>query len=382
MDLQKKILICCFLFLQIFTFSHAQDFLCSGQLSSWFTLNTQVSKSGQLGMRYIPDLSYSKHFSGNHTLDAGVSAKIFGLGHYQSESKPDYDSDISLYRLSSRLSGSQYELRMGLQKINFGSASIFRPLMWFDTIDPRDPLQLTSGVYGILGRFYFLNNANTWLWGLLGNEDPKGWELIPTVKDKPEFGGRLQIPMFTGEAGVSYHYRQLELGGIMPVIPPGVKTSTSENRIAFDGKWDIGVGFWLESVLTHHHSELMLYDWEQAYTIGIDYTFGIGNGLNLLTEYFVLENTDEVLKGGEGIQFSAFSANYPLGVIDKLNGIVYYDWDNNDYYRLISLQRNYDNWSFFLLAFWNPNDYKLDVSSQESSEFAGKGIQLMVVFNY
>jgi len=378
----QKVLICCCLFIPMCAFSYARDFEHSGQISSWLTLNQQDTKSCQLGMRYIPDFNYSKHFSDNLTLDAGVSAKIFGSGNYQSESKPDYDRDISLYRLSTRLSGPQYELRLGLQKINFGSASIFRPLMWFDTIDPRDPLQLSSGVYGFLGRFYLLNNTNAWLWGLLGNEDPKGWELIPTLKKKPEFGGRLQIPLFTGEAGVSYHYRQLDLSGILPVMPPGVKTSTSENRIAFDGKWDIEVGFWLETALTHHQSELMLYDWEKAYTVGIDYTFNIGNGLNLLTEYFVLENTDEVLKGGEGIQFSAFSASYPLGVTDKLNSIVYCDWDNDDYYRLVSLQRNYDDWSFFLFAFWNPNEYKLDISSQESSKFAGKGIQLMVVFNY
>jgi hypothetical protein len=347
--MQKKYQVCCFLFLLIAAFCQAQDFETSGQVSSWLTVNKQNTKSGQLGLRYIPDLSYTKHFSENLMLDADISAKIYGLGKYQSESKPFYDGDISLYRLYSRLSGERYELRLGLQKINFGSASIFRSLMWFDTMDSRDPLQLTSGVYGLLGRYYFLNNANAWLWGLLGNKDPKGWELIPTVKDKPEFGGRLQIPMFTGEVGVSYHNRQLELGGLMPMIPPGVKTTATENRIAFDGKWDIEVGFWLETAITHHQSELLPYDWERAYTAGMDYTFEIGNGLNLLTEYFVHENTDDTLKDGEGIQFSALSANYPLGVIDKLNGVVYYDWDSDDYYRMVSLQRNYDNWSFFLI---------------------------------
>lgn len=382
MDLLKKNLICCFLFLPIFTLIHGQDFLSSGQVSSWFTFNKQVTNSGQFGVRYIPDLSYSKNFSGNHTLDAVISAKILGNGTYQSESKPDYDGDVSLYRLSSRLSGSRYEIRAGLQKINFGSASVFRPLMWFDTMDSRDPLQLTTGVYGLLGRYYFLNNANIWLWGLLGNEDPKGWELIPSAKDKPEFGGRVQVPVIAGEVGVSYHYRQLELSKILPMIPPGIKTTASENRFGFDGKWDIEVGIWLETVLTHHRNELIPYDWERAYTIGIDYTFEIGNGLNLLTEYFVLENMDDILKSGDGIQFSTISANYPLSVIDKISGIVYYDWDNKVFYRLVTMQRNYDNWSFYLLAFWNPIDYKLDFSSGESSEFSGKGIQLMVVFNY
>ena len=46
-----------------------------------------------------------------------------------------------------RLSTSRFEARVGLQKINFGSATLFRPLMWFDSLDPRDPLQITDGVY-------------------------------------------------------------------------------------------------------------------------------------------------------------------------------------------------------------------------------------------
>lgn len=378
----QKVLLYCLILLSVCSLSNAQEFQPAGQVSFWLNLHQQETNSCQLGLRFIPEFSYAKQISDNFIFDAGVSAKMFGTGDFESGTKPDYDSDISLYRLSSRISGQQYELRLGLQKINFGSASVFRPLMWFDKVDPRDPLQLTSGVYGLLGRFYLLNNANAWLWGLLGNKDPKGWELFSTPKDKPELGGRLQIPVLSGEAGVSYHHRKLDLSGVLPVIPPGVKTSTSENRIAFDGKWDIELGFWLETSLTHHASELMLYDWERAYTVGMDYTFEIGNGLNLLTEYFVLENTNDILKADEGIRFSALSANYPLNLTDKVSGIVYYDWENHDSYSVLNIQRNYDNWSYHLFAFWNPDENKLNLSSRDSSEFAGKGMQFMVVFNY
>ena len=67
---------------------------------------------------------------------------------------------------------NKLHIEPGLQKINFGSATMLRPLMWFDQVDPRDPLQLTDGVWGVLGRYYFLNNANIWLWGLYGNKNP------------------------------------------------------------------------------------------------------------------------------------------------------------------------------------------------------------------
>ncbi|MCK7489842.1 MAG: ABC transporter ATP-binding protein [Anaerotruncus sp.] len=40
-------------------------------------------------------------------------------------------------------------------------------MMWFDTIDPRDPLQLTDGVYALLLRYYTRGNANFWAWAML-----------------------------------------------------------------------------------------------------------------------------------------------------------------------------------------------------------------------
>lgn len=41
-------------------------------------------------------------------------------------------------------------------------------------------MQLTNGVYGILGRYYFANNANIWFWTLMGNEKTRGFEVILT----------------------------------------------------------------------------------------------------------------------------------------------------------------------------------------------------------
>ena len=115
-----------------------------------------------------------------------------------------------------KFSGDQFELRAGLQKINFGSAQMFRPLMWFDRIDPRDPLQLTDGVYGLLARYYFLNNANIWLWGLYGDDKIKGWELIPSKKNSIEYGGRVQLPLYTGEIAATYHHRTADPGPVLP----------------------------------------------------------------------------------------------------------------------------------------------------------------------
>ena len=40
-------------------------------------------------------------------------------------------------------------------------------------------------------------------------------------------------------------------------------------------------------------------------------------------------------------------------------GMVYYNWDQQDWYRFLSLQRIYDYWSFYLMAFWNPDQFAL-----------------------
>jgi len=82
--------------------------------------------------------------------------------------------------------------------------------MWFDQIDSRDPLQLTDDVWGLQARYYFPNIANIWLWGLYGNNERRGWEAVPVSKNIPEFGGRVQLPIPSGEIALSYNHRVAE----------------------------------------------------------------------------------------------------------------------------------------------------------------------------
>jgi len=131
--------------------------------------------------------------------------------------------------------------------------------MWFDRIDPRDPLQLTDGVYGILMRDYFLNNANIWIWGLYGNKNTKGWEFLSTKARSVEFGGRFQHPVGNGEMALTYHHRQIDPNQSLPGLDMANVSSVPENRFTLDGKWDIGIGFWFEGTLTHQNSEQLPY---------------------------------------------------------------------------------------------------------------------------
>ena len=311
-----------------------------------------------------------------------LSLNDFITESFSKSQRPEYDGEIKPYRASLRLASDEFELRAGLQKISFGTATLFRPLMWFDKVDPRDPLQLTDGVYGLLSRYYFLTNANIWLWGLYGNDDTKGWEIAPTQKKSLEFGGRVQAQIWNGEAGLSYHYREADLSNVTGIPADTGGLSVPENRLGLDGKWDIGIGVWFEAVIIHEQTEIPGLTYQRQWTLGADYTFDIGNGLTALSEYFRDEHPNSVFGRANGLGFSGLSLNYPLGTLDRILAILYRDWTDHDWYRLLTLQRTYDNWIIYLLGFWNPKNIQLYQNQGGSSLFAGTGIQVMVVFNH
>jgi len=360
----------------------AQQLNTNGQLSSWFTWNKSKSIGNQTGIRYIPELSLAKSFKNDYLADCELSLNGYRSWEARSLSNVFSDGKIKPYRVWLRFSSNQFEARIGLQKINFGSALLLRPLMWFDRIDPRDPLQLTDGVYGLLLRYYFINNANVWLWGLYGNKENKGWESFPSDKSSLEYGGRIQYPILSGEIGFSFHLRKIDLSKRASTDLVYLKKIIPESRFALDGKWDIGVGLWFEGALFHQKDEELLFDFQKMLTLGTDYTFAVGNGIHVLSEYFTVETSKKIFQRGDGGKFFAFLADYPAGLIDQVFGIFYYDWENKNLYRFLHWQRTYDNWSFHLMGFWNPERILLYQQQTDKNFFAGKGVQIMVVFNH
>ncbi len=291
------------------------------------------------------------------------------------------DKQLSPYRMWLRFSGDQFELRAGLQKINFGSAQMFRPLMWFDRIDPRDPLQLTDGVYGLLGRYYFLNNANIWVWALYGDDKIKGWELIPSLKNSIEYGGRVQLPLYTGEVALTYHHRTADPTAVLPdSITQGMQAP--ENRIAFDAKMDLVVGLWTEISLTHQDLSFTEQQYKTMLNVGMDYTFNLGNGLNMMAEGFGYLQGEQPFANEEGLVFGLLSAAYPVNIIHNVSAMLFYDITNNDFYRFINWSVAYDKWSFYVMGFWNPETYSLYNVDPRTSLYGGWGFQLMAVFNH
>lgn len=357
----------------------AQSLGFNGQAIGWTTLNPAEPFQAQVGLRYIPELSFSLP-AGKYSFEGEFSANLWGSAMWQSDSTTT-DRQLSPYRLWIKFSGDQFELRAGLQKINFGSAQMFRPLMWFDYIDPRDPLQLTDGVYGLLARYYFLNNANIWLWGLYGDDERKGWELIPSLKNSIEYGGRVQLPLYTGEVALSYHHR---IADPTVVLPDSISLGEQapENRIAFDAKMDMTVGLWTEVSLIHQDLSYSDMHYKSLLNVGMDYTFNLGNGLNMMAEGFGYLQGEKPFASEEGLAFGLLSATYPINIIHNVNAMLFYDFTNDNLYRFINWSMAYDRWSFYIMGFWNPETYMLYNVDPRTTLYGGWGFQLMAVFNH
>jgi hypothetical protein len=336
----------------------------------------------QTGARYIPTLSPAWNTGINNKLDAELSINTYGNMLFSGSTFDTATYDLKPYRLWMRYSTSNLEIRAGLQKINFGSSNIFRPLMWFDRMDFRDPLQLTDGVYGLLGRYYFNNNANIWLWTLFGNKDVKGWEIAPSVTTIPEYGGRAQILVPKGELALSYHHRLADYSEFYVNNPLITDTHFTENLLAVDGKWDLGIGLWFEYVLkTNDEDNQLISRHETYYSLGADYTFKVGNGLNLITEFFHYSNNTDDVQQKTKSNFSSLSLNYPFTLSHTLACFVNYNWDTEEWYRYLNLQLKYDYLSLYIMAFWNPDKFSLFTGNDDSNSFAGKGFQVMIVLD-
>lgn len=363
----------CFLILS-YSLKSQNSINYSGQIISTLNYSPQNENKLLAGIRYLPSLNLKKSLdSTEKQFDAEIALNI----HYSTYLQPKLDEigkGIQPYRLYARYKTNQLELRAGLQKIDFGSALLLRPLQWFNQIDPRDPLQLTTGVYGILGRYYFLNNANIWVWGLYGNKERRGLDFNSSNEKIPEFGGRVQYPVTKGEIAFSYHHRN--------IIEPTLSiTFLNENRFALDGKWDLGVGLWTETSYIQKSKERF---WGNQFlqTIGIDYTFGIGNGLNIVTENLFLKIFNTTFTEGVSRAISAFSVNYPISMYDRISSYAISSWSKNSTMYMLNYEHSFVHLKGYLMAYYNPKTQLTFIQNSLSTQFEGPGARIMLVYNH
>jgi hypothetical protein len=344
----------------------------------------------QVLLRIIPEVQSGVRLNDRWTLDASLAGTASTSGRYLFSSKVSGETDTSLHRAWVRLASPHLEVRAGLQKISFGSSSLFRPLMWFDRVDARDPTQFSEGVYGLLARYVSSGNHSLWAWGLYGNDDARGWDSWGTESRKPEFGGRAQLALNRGEIGATYHHRRAWVAASVPQGASLAPASTAasmpaaapEDRIGLDAKFDVGPGVWFEAVYVRTDTDLVRRRWEPSVSLGMDYTFGAGNGLTLLAEHFILEPSVPRVAASSRVKLSAVTASYPLGPADSLAGVMYYEWSREDLFRFVEWRRTWDHWRLHVIGFWNPTRPSVFAVRGQTSALTGRGVELAVVASY
>lgn len=358
-----------FLFLCANLSSAEKMFDFKGQISGW----SSIGDNGQFGLRYIPEVDLVYPLSSEKKLDSEISANLYSYAPYKSAEDFGDNATAKLYRTWVRYSTSQIEARLGLQRINFGPAKYFRSLIWFDNLDPRDPLKLTNGVWGLLGHYYFTNNANIWLWGLYGNKDVMGWEIVETDKDKVEFGGRCQIPVPRGEIAFSFDNRYLDKKDWEDKIPTSL-SSGIQNRYAVDGSFDIGIGAWFEFVAAEIKIDSENSVWDKFLTVGIDYTFDIGPGIHIVYEHFFKSPEPETREWDPSYRLSALSIDFNISALDSVTAIIYYNWENEGVHPYLAWQRTYNDWLINISVFSDPES--------GPALYSGTGALCIVAYNY
>jgi hypothetical protein len=355
----------------------------NGQITSWAIGQIEKPFGIQFGGRFVPTLLGNYNFTENSKLDFEASFNINGSLNFNALNYDTILGQIKPYRIWGRYSGQNWEVRAGLQKINFGSAKMFRPLMWFDGMDVRDPLQLTDGVYGALARYYFENNANIWFWTLIGNNNPKGYEMYGTHKIKPEIGGRFQTPAGPGEIAFSLNNRVIRVESSFSSNRNDFAL-LNESRVGLDGKWDLGIGLWFESSVTLTEKYFYLANpIQDAWNFGADYTIPVGNGLGVTLEYFRYHAGKKFFMEGNTLHLIGSMFTYPVSILDNLSAMVFYLPTQKLWCNYVSWSRTYDNWNIYAIGYWNPNNFQLmNAQSQSKNMFSGKGLQLMLNYNF
>jgi hypothetical protein len=350
---------------------HAKSITLNGQASCWFTFYEESRDDALFGIRYIPEIMAVKPLSEGSELDASIAVNAYSSALLNSLNDTDVNEEVKLYRLWLRYTTPQLETRAGLQKINFGPARVLRSLRWFDHINPQDPLELTDGVSALLLRYYFLDNANLWLWGIKGDDDLKGLEIYRTDESKEEFGARYQFPIPKGELALSYNRRVVDESD-WNASNTEIMSNGEENRYAVDANWDIEIGLWFEASAEQIKINSADETWRNLFTIGADYT--LSSGVYLMYEHFTHSTGPKIDATDEISELSALLISYNIGIIDSIKGIGYYDWRNDNDYYYIDWQRTYDNWQINVSAFSN--------SRNDTDRLSGDGMQLMLTYNH
>ncbi|MCK5520627.1 MAG: hypothetical protein KAI81_05910, partial [Candidatus Marinimicrobia bacterium] len=294
------------------------------------------------------------------------------------------DDKLEWYRTIMKLSGDNYDFKLGLQKINFGPAQFLRTLQWFDTLNPLDPTGQSDAVEAALLRFAPHSNIYLWLWGI-NNETIETTPIsyvgdlsveplkFSTLMNK-QLGGRIVYSLGISDIALTVFHRSISMERII--------NSYNENRYAIDLRSEFIVGFWAEAMLSTQDEKYVLGAPEKAftYTLGLDYTFPLGNGLYTVIEHSYSDAGNIINLGKNPFnRYSIFTPksrrsmlmlNFPLSIFDNLMNVSMVDHQNEIISNTLIWSRSYDH------LILNLNISAIKMKAVENLQ---KAVQMMVV---
>jgi len=295
------------------------------ELSNSYQLRTEVDwKNSAKSINFVwqPELSYKSD------LICGFASELSMYNRFSIDSigqQLKADQDFKLHRLWLRYESFPLEVRLGRQRINFGTARLIRSLDWFEKLDPLDANEHSQGVDALLGKAYFDSQTGIWLWGIRSQKGYKGNEIYPSPSAKTEWGGRWESSFPQLESGFSFHNRKVGIDS----------TQVSEYRGGLDLRYDGAVGLWMENSLSVYDSDTSVEpDYHGTATVGLDFTFTCS--LYLLCESALSYNEQDYKA------HSALLLDLPLGLLDKLSSLSIIAWDTHDMAHTLMWRRSYD----------------------------------------
>jgi hypothetical protein len=342
----------------------------NNEISAHFSLfDASSSQRFHTKLNYKPKLDIPIYYKNSILIDAELVGNLY-YNNYINDRKTITSQKIEAYRCWLRLSTDQSEIRIGRQKLNFGPALLLRSLRWFDTIDPRDPQQNTTGADAVLFRHYFLNNSSLWVWSLYSNSDLKGNEIIASKENSIEYGFRVEYPFEYCESGLTFHRRQLDFD----------TDEVNETRIGIDARWDAFMGYWLELTIGIFDEFEFLPEFEKNITLGTDYTIPFKNGIYLLAEHTVHSISEsDFFTDSDKRNISAIDIEYPVSFFSSIKTIVFYNWNSHDISSLLtySISLNYLDLYFSLNL--NP---EIDAPNYNNIYYDKASIQMRAIYNF
>lgn len=355
-----------------------------GELRTWLTVESEPSEDRELALRYLPQLDLVMPLSEILTLDGQAMGNLYAGGLQPADGDTETRHEAKSYRFWLRGYTDQAGLRLGLQEISFGPGKLLRSLRWFDQKDSRDLTAFTEGVNAALFRYYFLNNANIWAWSMSGNDERMGLSLLRTADQAIERGGRIQLPLGSGELGISAHSRRAELYSY-PGSPGSLSRELQEDRFGIDLFWDLGIGLYLETTYLDLEKNGIIPESQRFLTTGCDYTFDVGDGLGVVLEVMSvdLRYRDDSLPG-DTVWALAGSGQISLNLLDQLQMMVFHRGETEATTLQVSWQRTTDDWILSLIGFTSRVDHDAAGTTlfSNAASTGQEGIRLLLQLNH